>query len=169
MQCAKAAGAHAVRVDAYETRPGATSEQCAAERQMLSEGSIQAIAFTSTAEVIQALSRLPCVSLACSSACFFADSTAGPPTIASSVTYFHVYVLQCSANDEYYFGAGRGPAADYGRQGVAASCGSAVGHFAGSAWAIHCSRWLICFIDPTCTSFAQIRSVVIQNDIAHTC
>lgn len=47
----KAAGAHAVRVDAYETRPGATQEQCAAERQLLAEGHIYAVAFTSTAEV----------------------------------------------------------------------------------------------------------------------
>ncbi|BDA45398.1 hypothetical protein COCOBI_07-1850 [Coccomyxa sp. Obi] len=46
----QAAGAHAIRVDAYETRPGATQEQCAAERQLLAEGHIYAVAFTSTAE-----------------------------------------------------------------------------------------------------------------------
>ena len=47
----KAAGVEAVRVDAYETRPGSTQAGCAPERRMLAEGSIHALAFTSTAEV----------------------------------------------------------------------------------------------------------------------
>lgn len=47
----KAAGAEAVRVDAYETRPGCLQADCIPEMQMLAEGSIHALAFTSTAEV----------------------------------------------------------------------------------------------------------------------
>ena len=49
----KAAGAEAVRVNAYETRPGSAPHTCEAERQMLCNGSIHALAFTSTAEVIE--------------------------------------------------------------------------------------------------------------------
>ena len=49
----KAAGAEAVRVSAYETRPGSAPHACEAERQMLCDGSIHALAFTSTAEVIE--------------------------------------------------------------------------------------------------------------------
>ena len=47
----KAAGAEAVRVDAYETRPGSLQADCIPEQRMLAEGSIDALAFTSTAEV----------------------------------------------------------------------------------------------------------------------
>ena len=47
----KAAGAAAVRVDAYETRPGSSRDDCIPEQRMLAEGSIQAVTFTSTAEV----------------------------------------------------------------------------------------------------------------------
>ena len=47
----KAAGAEAVRLNAYETRPGTLQHECIPEQQMLAEGSIHALAFTSTAEV----------------------------------------------------------------------------------------------------------------------
>ncbi len=47
----KAAGAEAVRVDAYESRPGTLRNDCIPELRMLAEGSIHALAFTSTAEV----------------------------------------------------------------------------------------------------------------------
>ena len=53
----KAAGAEAVRVDAYETRPGSAQADCIPEVQMLAEGSIHALAFTSTAEVGYSLRR----------------------------------------------------------------------------------------------------------------
>ena len=52
----KAAGAEATRVHAYETSPGSAPHACEAERQMLSDGSIHALAFTSAAEVILAAS-----------------------------------------------------------------------------------------------------------------
>lgn len=51
----KAAGAEPVRVDAYETRPGASPHECAPEQRMLADGSIHALVFTSTAEVSAAL------------------------------------------------------------------------------------------------------------------
>ena len=47
----EAAGAAAVRVDAYETGLGATPAGCAPERALLEGGAVDAIAFTSTAEV----------------------------------------------------------------------------------------------------------------------
>ena len=40
-----------MRVDAYETRPGSVPADCIPEQRMLAEGSIHALAFTSTAEV----------------------------------------------------------------------------------------------------------------------
>ena len=55
----KAAGAEAVRVDAYETRPGSLQADCMQERRMLAEGSIHALAFTSTAEVGCILQQCP--------------------------------------------------------------------------------------------------------------
>ena len=47
-------------MDAYETCAGATAEQCAAERQLLAEGHIYAVAFTSTAEVLTAHNQDVC-------------------------------------------------------------------------------------------------------------
>ncbi len=38
-------------MDAYETRPGSLQAECIPEQRMLAEGSIDALAFTSTAEV----------------------------------------------------------------------------------------------------------------------
>jgi uroporphyrinogen-III synthase len=45
------AGAEAVRANAYVTRPGAEAGDSVAERQLLEGGWIDAIAFSSTAEV----------------------------------------------------------------------------------------------------------------------
>ena len=47
----QAAGATAVRVEVYQTGPGSDPEACQPEKQLLLNGSIHAIAFTSTAEV----------------------------------------------------------------------------------------------------------------------
>jgi hypothetical protein len=47
----QAAGAKVIRVDAYETRPGAFPESCEVEKRIITDGAIDAIAFTSTAEV----------------------------------------------------------------------------------------------------------------------
>jgi hypothetical protein len=68
----KAAGARVVRVDAYKTRLGAIPEQCAAERRMLDEGAIHAVAFTSTAEV-SSPACASCYKQACGSTQHFGD------------------------------------------------------------------------------------------------
>ena len=58
MYAEKAAGAEAVRLHAYETRPGTLQHDCIPEQQMLAEGSIHALAFTSTAEVKSSLRQI---------------------------------------------------------------------------------------------------------------
>jgi len=52
----QAAGAEAVRLDVYQTTPGSNQAACARERQLLRSGGIDAIAFSSTAEVHTILS-----------------------------------------------------------------------------------------------------------------
>ena len=47
----QAAGAAAIRLEVYQTGPGSDPEACQPEKQLLLNGSIHAIAFTSTAEV----------------------------------------------------------------------------------------------------------------------
>ena len=47
----QAVGAEATRLEVYQTAPGSDPEACQPEKQLLLDGSIHAIAFTSTAEV----------------------------------------------------------------------------------------------------------------------
>lgn len=47
----QAAGAEATRLEVYQTASGSDPEACKPEKQLLLDGSIHAIAFTSTAEV----------------------------------------------------------------------------------------------------------------------
>ena len=50
-------GADAVRLDAYVTQCGCSFEACTAERQLLQDGHIDVILFTSVAEVPIGLER----------------------------------------------------------------------------------------------------------------
>ena len=63
----QAAGAEAIRLEVYQTAPGSHPEACQPERQLLLNGSIHAIAFSSTAEVCFRLCLYVCNVLA--SAC----------------------------------------------------------------------------------------------------
>lgn len=56
----QAAGAEAIRLEVYQTAPGSNPEACQAEKQLLLDGSIHAIAFSSTAEVGLCLRSLCC-------------------------------------------------------------------------------------------------------------
>ncbi|KAL3147544.1 hypothetical protein ABBQ38_014597 [Trebouxia sp. C0009 RCD-2024] len=57
LKALEAAGAEATRLEVYQTASGSDPEACKPEKQLLLDGSIHAIAFTSTAEA-QGLSRL---------------------------------------------------------------------------------------------------------------
>lgn len=66
---AQAAGATAVRLEVYQTGPASDAEACQPERQLLLDGNVHAIAFTSTAEVGLCLIAFVCSAMSYATQC----------------------------------------------------------------------------------------------------